>query len=156
MAIFRAKFACNLAISNLVFRWESCKGSVWESMKKYSSLCKIAEIRDCNSWLASHQMMHMSEACKEDEQSRQLEHYRTKSPVWQFYLLVAWTRDSIKSWGQVASRLCFEKKKTWLFAFHSYSNINIPYTHEMLRASRENIERKNPQKNKIDSSTIFT
>ena len=30
------------------------------------------------SRLASRQMMHMSEACREDEQSRQLEHYRTK------------------------------------------------------------------------------
>ena len=30
------------------------------------------------SQLASCQMMHTSEACKEDEQSCQLEHYRTK------------------------------------------------------------------------------
>ena len=28
LALFRAKFACNLAITNHVFRWESCKGSV--------------------------------------------------------------------------------------------------------------------------------
>ena len=40
------------------------------------------------SRLASRQMMHTSEACREDEQSCQLEHYRTKSPVWQFCLLV--------------------------------------------------------------------
>ena len=41
------------------------------------------------SRLVSCQMMHTSEACKEDEHSHQLEHYRTKSPVWQFCLLVA-------------------------------------------------------------------
>ena len=28
VALFCAKFACNLAISNPVFRWESCKDSV--------------------------------------------------------------------------------------------------------------------------------
>ena len=28
LALFRAKFACILAISNPVFRWESCKDSV--------------------------------------------------------------------------------------------------------------------------------
>ena len=28
LALFRAKFACILAISNSVFRWESCKDSV--------------------------------------------------------------------------------------------------------------------------------
>ena len=41
------------------------------------------------SWLASRQMMHTSEACREDEQSCQLEHYRTESLVWQFCLLAA-------------------------------------------------------------------
>ena len=41
------------------------------------------------SQLVSRQTMHMSEACREDEQSRQLEHYKIKSPVWKFYLLVA-------------------------------------------------------------------
>ena len=28
LSLFRAKFACILAISNPVFRWDSCKGSV--------------------------------------------------------------------------------------------------------------------------------
>ena len=45
MALFRAKFACNLAISNPIFRWESCKGSVWESVKKCSKLCSETETR---------------------------------------------------------------------------------------------------------------
>ena len=28
LALFRDKFACNSALRNPVFRWESCKGSV--------------------------------------------------------------------------------------------------------------------------------
>ena len=46
--------------------------------------------------------------------------------------------------------------KNWLFAFLSHSSINTPYTHEILRASRENFEKETLEKNKIDSSTIFT
>ena len=42
-------------------------------------------------------VMHMSEACREDEQSRQLEHYRTKSPVWQFCLLATQSSREAKS-----------------------------------------------------------
>ena len=45
MALFRIKFVCILAISNLVFRWVSCKGSVWESVKKCSKLCSEAVTR---------------------------------------------------------------------------------------------------------------
>ena len=46
--------------------------------------------------------------------------------------------------------------KNWLFAFLSHSSINTPYTHEILRASKENFERETLEKNKIDSSIIFT
>ena len=49
MALFRAKFDCNLTISNPVFRWESCKGSMWESVKKCSKLCN--EARTCG-WIS--------------------------------------------------------------------------------------------------------
>ena len=51
LALFRAKFTCILAISNLVFRWESCKGSEWESVKICSRLCKNAETRSLDSRL---------------------------------------------------------------------------------------------------------
>ena len=33
------QIACNLAIRYLVFRWELCKGSVCESMKKVQEVC---------------------------------------------------------------------------------------------------------------------
>ena len=52
MALFHVKSACNLAISNPVFRWESCKASVWESVKKCSRLCKVAGTRDLDSRVA--------------------------------------------------------------------------------------------------------
>ena len=46
LASFRAKFSCNSAFRNPVFRWESCKGSVWESVKKSSRVCNQEEPRD--------------------------------------------------------------------------------------------------------------
>ena len=36
------QFACNSAFRNHVFRWESCKGSVWEGVKKSSKVCNLA------------------------------------------------------------------------------------------------------------------
>ena len=52
MVLFRAKFACNLAISNPVFRWEPCKDSVWESIKKCSKLCSEVGTRGWISQVA--------------------------------------------------------------------------------------------------------
>ena len=75
LALLRAKFACNLVISNPVFRWESCKGTVRENVKKCSKLYSEAAMQlDLVGGLrlASCQKMHMSEACKEAEPSCQL------------------------------------------------------------------------------------
>ena len=47
------------------------------------------------------------------------------------------------------------KKTDFLHSFLTLLYID-PYTHEMERASRENFERETLEKNKIDSSTIFT
>ena len=52
MVLFRAKFVCNLAISNPMFRWELCKGNVWESVKKCSRLCSEAGTRGWISQVA--------------------------------------------------------------------------------------------------------
>ena len=46
------QFACNSALRNPVFRWESYKGSVWESVKKCSRICIEAETRDWISRVA--------------------------------------------------------------------------------------------------------
>ena len=40
LVLFHAKFAYNLAIRYPVFGWDSCKGSVWESVKK-TQMCAL-------------------------------------------------------------------------------------------------------------------
>ena len=52
LALFRAKFTCNLAIRYLVFKWESCKGSVRERVMKNLRVCTQEEPRDWISRLA--------------------------------------------------------------------------------------------------------
>ena len=39
LALFCIKFACILAIRCPLFRWELCKGYVWESVKKTQDVC---------------------------------------------------------------------------------------------------------------------
>ena len=46
LALFYAKFACNLEIRYPVFRWELSKGSVWESVKKAQDKCTQEERHD--------------------------------------------------------------------------------------------------------------
>ena len=55
LALFRVKFACNLAIRYPVFKWELCKGSMRESVKKTQDVCNSKEFRDWISRLASCQ-----------------------------------------------------------------------------------------------------
>ena len=52
MALFRAKIVCNSAFRNFVFRWESCKGSVWKIVKKKLKSVHSAGPRDWISLLA--------------------------------------------------------------------------------------------------------
>ena len=40
------QFTCNSVLRNPVFRWKSCKGSVWESVKKCSRMYTEAGTRD--------------------------------------------------------------------------------------------------------------
>ena len=69
---------------------------------------------------------------------------------------LAYGLDSRLSQVERPSRQFILLWKKWLFAFLSHSSINTPYTHEILRVSRGNFERETLEKNKIDSSTIFT
>ena len=112
MALFRAKFACILAIRNPVFRSESCKGSVWESVKNCSSVCKEAGTR---GWIS-----RVARGCKPPYWSTRAKHarswsvapavhYRTKVPGWPSRLLTAWTHESTQSWGQAARTPCLAK-----------------------------------------------
>ena len=95
------KFACILAISNPVFRWESCKGGVWESVKNCSSLCKEAGTRGWISQVACG--YKLPECCTHAKHARN----------WSVALAVAlqdkiprlarpFACDLTQSWGQVA------------------------------------------------------
>ena len=112
MAVFRAKFACILAIRNPVFRWESCKGSVWENVKNCLSVCKEVGTR---GWIS-----RVARGCKPPDWSIRAKHarswsvalaihYKTKVPSWPGLLLTAWTRDSTQLWGQAAKTPCLAK-----------------------------------------------
>ena len=67
LVLFRAKFACILAIRYPVFRWELCKGCVWESVKKIQVVCiqKSLATGSCD-WLMTSKSpkCHTCEACK--------------------------------------------------------------------------------------------
>ena len=94
VALFCAKFACILAISNPVFRWDSCKGSEWDSVKNCSRLSKEIGTRGWISQRTSRQNVAHVPSTPKVEESRQLLYYRTKVPGWLRRLLVAWTHDS--------------------------------------------------------------
>ena len=59
LVLFRAKFACNLAIRYPVFRWDLCKGCVWESMKKTQYVCTQEEPRNCLATGKSPKVAHV-------------------------------------------------------------------------------------------------
>ena len=46
LALFRAKFFCNLVIRYPIFRWELCKGCECESVKKTPDVYNSKESRD--------------------------------------------------------------------------------------------------------------
>ena len=68
LALFRTKFSCILAIRYPVFRWELCKGCVWESVKKTQDVCIQRSLatgsRDCLATSKSPKG-HTCEACRE-------------------------------------------------------------------------------------------
>ena len=161
LALFRAKFACILAISNPVFKWESCKGSVWKSVKNCSRLCKEIGTRGWISRVACD--------CKPPKWCTRAKHARSwrvapaialqdKSPR-----LAKLFARSLNSRLNLVARSSHQNTlfgKNWLFTFlltllYIYIYIYL-YTHYLEKASRENFERETLEKNKIDSSTIFT
>ena len=73
--------ACNLAISNHVFKWELCKGSVWESVKKCSRLCSEAGTR-CWILRVAHGLQS-ARRCTRVKHVEKLNHYASCSITWQ-------------------------------------------------------------------------
>ena len=78
LALFCAKFTCNSVIRNLVFRWELCKGCMWESVKIWWSAYNQRAFRD------THQKCHMCEVCRKLKGHDSWIITRQKSIVWPF------------------------------------------------------------------------
>ena len=66
---------------------------------------------------------------QEDEESGQLDHYKTKSIVWPSQVTDNWNSWFIPITKWLTSAPCFAKK--WLFTFHLIPYYKYPYTHEM-------------------------
>ena len=145
--------------------WESCKGSVWESVKNCSSVCKEAGTRDWISRVAraaSRQIDAHVPSMPEVEVSHQLFTLGQKSQAGQV----------VCSWLELANQPSREVKppehlvwQNMTFHIPSYPTIYIPlYPRFRERVSRENFEREtlektrltHPQSSHRDSSNSFT
>ena len=98
-----------------------------------------------SSQLVSHQKLHTCQACREAKPSCQLQHYRTKSLIWSFSYLMAGTRSSVKSLASsILEKLTLRIPNTYKYKYPLYPQIVKSFQRETL------------DKNKIDSSSIFT
>ena len=134
------QFACNSTLRNPVFRWESCKGSVLESVKKCSRLCTEAGTRDwilrvAHDWIlrVAHDWQ-VTRGCTRVKHVEKLNRHANCSIIGQ----KVQTGHSVSSRLELVTQSSHEAKslassvlKNWLFAFHSHTSINTPYTHEM-------------------------
>ena len=127
LTLFRDKFTCNSAIRYPVFRWESCKGSVWESVKN-SSVCAFKSILATwtREWLTTDDSpkCHTCEACRKlkGHESWSTTRQNGQSGLSVISRLELTTYPN-REW--VAKTLCFAKK--WLFTFLTYPTINTLY-----------------------------
>ena len=141
LALLRAKYACILGISNPVFKWESCKSSEWESVKKCSRLCKDAKTHGwTREWLTTGK-------------PPKLAHEWNMQGSWRVMPVVT-LQDKSPRLARPNSRLSPIARpsrqttlfgKNWLFIFLLTLLYIDSYTHEMQIAFKENFERKNPR-----------
>ena len=126
LVLFCTKLACNLAVRWPVFRWELCKDSVWESVKKVQEVCIQEEPCDWLSRLASHQNGTREKHAGGVEGSQQLEHNSWST-----------TGQNFQSGQAISSRLILVASSSrqnalfvenWPFAFliHPIINTLIP------------------------------
>ena len=125
LALFCDKFACNSAFRNFVFRWESCKGSVWESVKKCSKLCSEAET--CG-WISMEACgLQAAKRCTHAEHTRELNSHASWSTSGQkSSLAIQLARGLNLRFSQVVrpSHQPALFWKNWLFTFLTYPTIN--------------------------------
>ena len=122
MALFCAKFACILAISNLVFRWESRKGSVWESVKKWSSLYKVAGTCDWTSRVARD--LQAARSCTCSKHAENLKHHAS----WRTIGQKVQTGHSVSLWLELVSQSS-RKAKPPASSILEKLILRIPNTH---------------------------
>ena len=125
-------------------------------MKICSRLCKETGTHGWILRLQAAIMMHTCQACQKLKSRASYCTTGQKSQAGQ----------AVFSWLELATQPSREVKSpehpVWeQLTFHIPSHPTIyiyiyPYTHDLERASRENFERETLEKNKIDSSTIFT
>ena len=124
LALFYAKFAYISAIRYLVFRWESCKGCEWESVKN-SSVCAFKRIlvTRTRKWLTTDDSpkCHTCEACRK---LKGHDSWDTTGQKWQSCQSIIWRLElaTCPSCKWVARTPCFAKK--WLFTFLTYPTLN--------------------------------
>ena len=124
-ALFGAKFACNSAIRYPIFRWESCKCCMWESVKN-SSVCVHLRAFSrldlaSDSRLMTHQKCHNCETCKKLKGHDSWITIRQKGQSGQPVILrLELMTSPTREW--VARTSYFAEK--WLFKFLIYPIIN--------------------------------
>ena len=128
--------------SNPVFRWDSCKGSEWDSVKKYSRVCKKKQglMTGSRGWLAavSRQKLLMCQACQ-----------KLKRHVsWSITGQNRTTGHSVTSRLELATQSSREPAlfwKTWLFTFHSHPSINTPFYPWKKESFQRELWERNPR-----------
>ena len=132
LALFHDKFACNITFRNPVFRWESCKGSVWESVKKCSRLCSEAGTCD---WISREARgLQAAKSCKRIKHAWELNSHTSWSTIGQKSRLAIQLARGLNLRLSQVTRLNRQLTlfwKIWLFAFHSHTSINTPHSHKI-------------------------
>ena len=146
LALFRAKFACISVISNPVFRWDSCKGSEGDSVKKCSRVCK--KNRDSRLDLVGDLWLQAVRSCTHARHARNWSVMPAGalqdncSVTSRLELATQSNRKSAPFWKNLTLHIPFSFQYKYLF-------------YPRKRVSRENFERETLEKKKIDSSPIF-
>ena len=124
------QFACNSTFRNPVFRWESCKSSVWESVKK-----KLKSMHSAGSKTGSHDWFATGKSPKEAHVWSKQRSWRVtptgalQDKISSLARLLARYSDSRLSQVMRLSRQITLFGKNWPFAFQTNTRINTPNTH---------------------------
>ena len=146
MALFRAKFACILAIRNPVFRWESCKGSVCESVWRIAPVCAKKQGLAGGLLLQAAKLKHTCQACQK------LKRHASCSLQDKSSRLAKLFARGLNSRLNPVTRSSHQNTlfgKIWRFTFLLTLLYIYRYTHDSEIASRENFERETLEKTRL-------